>query len=176
MPKKTIQGSQESLQGFPPTSCKFAHSPQAGLPTKWTPPHQIFLNPYPHQRLLPPHLLKTFMLYPNANSTFSHSHCYCTVILPLYPLYTQVMLILTLIDVNIYRILFLALKKVRMVKIFPLLLLRFPLFNKNFPIKDFSPIPQHYLKNPFVQHRYVRIAELIVKKICNQIEISIMQV
>ena len=67
--------------GSPPSNQKFAHSPT---------PHQIFIPS--HQKSIQPN---------TKNIIFSCSHCSCTIfVLISYSFKTQIMLILTLIDVQ----------------------------------------------------------------------------
>ena len=65
----------------------------------------------------PPSWIPTFMLSTNKNFILSCSHCYC-IILTSYSLYTEVMLIFILM-LNIYRMLFLVMKRIQIVKIPP---------------------------------------------------------
>ena len=92
------------------------------------------------------------MLYPNEDIIVSCSHCSCTIfILTSYSLCSQVILILSLIDVQYLRIVFSSLEKVGMVNS---LLCRFPPLSKkkkkkkkkipqqNFPFCPTVGIPQ----------------------------------
>ena len=83
------------------------------------------------------------------NFIFSCSYCSCTIfILTSYSLYTQVILILILIDVQYLQNVFSALKKV--FESSESLIARFPPPDKKIPPQcgGFSPTPSRYLENP----------------------------
>ena len=87
---------------LPPTSQKFAHSPQQEKFPHSRPPSSPtkFLSPY--KKSIPPPLNNNFQVSrPNKNSYFSCSHSSCSIFV-LIPdsLDTQVMLILIVIDVH----------------------------------------------------------------------------
>ena len=78
--------------------------------------HQVFIFPI-HQSFIP-NEITAFMLKPHKNFIFSCCHCSCTIfnVTPCF-LYTQVKLILILIEVQYFQNGFLALKKFRMINI-----------------------------------------------------------
>ena len=107
----------------------------------------------PEQTLIPPpSWIPTFMLSTNKNFILSCSHCYC-IILTSYSLYTEVMLIFILM-LNIYRMLFLVMKRIQIVKIPPPLV----------PTARKKKFPPAKFPAPFCQMKWVTVFGMGVGK------------